>query len=127
MGGFGAYDLARLHPGAFCAVGGDSAALWRSGGETAPGAFDDGEDFQRNDVIAYARGTAAPFAGARLWLDVGNEDPFRSADTELARAIRSQGGAVAFHVWPGGHDQSYWSSHWGSYLAFYASALARCA
>jgi S-formylglutathione hydrolase FrmB len=37
-GGFGALDLARLHPRRFCVVGGHSAALWRSGGETAPGA-----------------------------------------------------------------------------------------
>jgi pimeloyl-ACP methyl ester carboxylesterase len=35
MGGFGAFDLARLHPTRFCAVGGHSPALWRSGGETA--------------------------------------------------------------------------------------------
>jgi S-formylglutathione hydrolase FrmB len=28
MGGFGAYDLARLDPGRFCAVGGHSAAIW---------------------------------------------------------------------------------------------------
>jgi S-formylglutathione hydrolase FrmB len=27
MGGFGAYDLARLNPGRFCAVGGHSPAL----------------------------------------------------------------------------------------------------
>jgi len=33
MGGFGAYDLALLHPGRFCAVGGHSAALWFEGGE----------------------------------------------------------------------------------------------
>lgn len=40
MGGFGAYDLALLHPGRFCAAGGHSPALWFDGGETAPGAFD---------------------------------------------------------------------------------------
>jgi S-formylglutathione hydrolase FrmB len=35
MGGFGSYDLALAQPGRFCAVGGDSAASWRSGGESA--------------------------------------------------------------------------------------------
>lgn len=34
MGGFGAFDLARLRPRQFCAVGGHSPALWRTGGET---------------------------------------------------------------------------------------------
>ena len=54
MGGFGAFDLARAHPKRFCAVGGHSPAVWRSGGETAPGAFDDAADFARHDVIAGA-------------------------------------------------------------------------
>lgn len=126
MGGFGAYDLARLYPGRFCAVGGDSAALWRSGGESAQGAFDSGEDFARHDVIGAVQTTPVPYPGAALWLDVGSEDPFRAADTELAQILRSHGREVQFHVWPGGHDQSYWSSHWNSYLPFYADALAHC-
>lgn len=126
MGGFGAYDLALLHPNSFCAVGGDSAALWLNGGESAAGAFDDGEDFLRNDVIGMAEASADPYPGARLWIDVGSEDPFKSADTTLVRALRAKGLAVQFHVWPGGHEQSYWQSHWNSYLSFYADALARC-
>jgi S-formylglutathione hydrolase FrmB len=126
MGGFGAYDLALLHPGNFCAVGGDSAALWLNGGESAAGAFDDGEDFTHNDVIGMTEASPDPYPGARLWIDVGSEDPFRSADTMLARTLRSKGLDVSFHVWPGGHEQSYWQSHWNSYLSFYADALARC-
>lgn len=39
----GDHDLAMLHPGRFCAVGGHSPALWFDGGETAPGAFDSAE------------------------------------------------------------------------------------
>src|SRR6185437_2393126 len=124
MGGFGAYDLARLRPGTFCAVGADSAALWREGGETAPGAFDDGEDFSRNDVIGAARSGASTYGRARLWLDVGASDPFRSADTELVQVLRDHGRSVSFHVWPGGHEECYWDSHWGAYLDFYAAALA---
>ncbi len=126
MGGFGSYDLARLYPGRFCAVGGDSAALWRSGGESAQGAFDNGEDFARHDVVGAAQATSDPYPGAALWLDVGSEDPFRAADTKLAQILRSHGRGVQFHVWPGGHNQAYWSSHWGSYLPFYADALAHC-
>ncbi len=126
MGGFGAYDLARLHPGMFCAVGADSAALWREGGETAPGAFDNGEDFSRHDVIGAARSGAGGYGSSRLWLDVGRDDPFRSADTEFVQALRDHGESVSFHVWPGGHEESYWDSHWRSYLDFYAAALAAC-
>jgi len=125
MGGFGALNLARLAPHQFCAVGGHSAALWASGGETAAGAFDDAEDFARNDVIAAAR-TRDPYRGSAVWIDVGTEDPFRAADTRLAAELRRDGQQVQFHVWPGGHDGSYWSAHWSSYLRFYAGALARC-
>jgi S-formylglutathione hydrolase FrmB len=126
MGGFGAYDLALLHPGSFCAVGGDSAALWLTGGESAAGAFDNGEDFARNNVVYMTEASADPYPGARLWIDVGNEDPFRTADTTLVRTLRSKGIDVSFHIWPGGHEQSYWQSHWDSYLDFYANALSHC-
>ena len=125
MGGFGALDIARLNRGRFCAVGGHSAALWVSGGDSAPGAFDDAEDFARHDVIAAAR-AGDPYPGAAVWIDVGTDDPFRVADTTLATALRAEGHHVQFHVWPGAHDQSYWQSHWNSYLQFYAAALANC-
>jgi enterochelin esterase-like enzyme len=126
MGGFGAYDLARLHPRRFCAVGGDSAALWRSGAETAEGAFDSGEDFARNDVIEAAQNGDGPGPRARLWVDVGTEDPFRSADVELAHLLRADGRQVELHVWQGGHEGAYWTRHLASYLSFYAQALQEC-
>ena len=125
MGGFGAYDLARLHPGAFCAVGADSAALWREGGETAPGAFDDGEDFSRHEPIAAARSGEVSYGAARLWLDVGASDPF-APPTRSVQALGDHGHRVSFHVWPGAHESSYWDGHWAQYLRFYATALAAC-
>jgi S-formylglutathione hydrolase FrmB len=125
MGGFGALDIARLHPGRFCAVGGHSAALWVSGGDSAPGAFDDAQDFARHDVIAAAR-AGDPYRGAAVWIDVGTDDPFRAADSTLAEALRADGHPVQLHIWPGSHDQGYWQSHWNSYLQFYATALANC-
>lgn len=124
-GGFGALDLARRDPHRFCGVGGHSAALWVSGGESAAGAFDDAEDYARNDVIGAAR-TRDPYRGTAVWIDVGTEDPFRAADTRLAEELRRDGQPVRVHVWPGGHDGSYWSGHRGGYLRFYAGALAHC-
>jgi Putative esterase len=117
MGGFGAFDLARFRR--FCAVGGHSAAMWRSGGETPAGAFDDAEDFARNDVLGFSRPRV--YGRARIWIDVGRSDPFHDADVELARRL-----GVRPHVWPGGHGRSYWAEHLGAYLRFYASALASC-
>jgi S-formylglutathione hydrolase FrmB len=123
MGGFGAYDIARLNPRRFCAVAGHSPALWRTSGETAPGAFDDAGDFARHDVISSAQANPDAFGRGRLWLDAGDEDPFRPGDEALTRAL---GGRVAAHAWPGGHDGGYWNAHWPDYARFYAGALERC-
>jgi enterochelin esterase-like enzyme len=123
MGGFGAYDVARLRPREFCAVGGHSAALWTRAPETAPGAFDDAADFGRHDLIALARARgAAPWRSAALWLDGGSADPFRATDDALARALH-----VTIHHWAGGHDATYWDAHYRDDLRFYAGALAHCA
>jgi enterochelin esterase-like enzyme len=122
MGGFGAFDIARQQPAEFCAVGGHSAAMWLHSGDTAPGAFDDSADFARNDVVALARARGrAPWGHARIWLDGGTDDPFRSGDEALAAAL-----GIHMRHWPGAHEGSYWRAHYGSYLHFYASALAKC-
>jgi S-formylglutathione hydrolase FrmB len=124
MGGFGAYDIARLNPGRFCAVGGHSPALWRTGGETAPGAFDDAEDFARHDVIGAARADPAEYGNTRLWVDAGNQDPFQPGVQALDGALS---GRVSAHTtWRGGHDDDYWNAHWPAYARFYARALASC-
>jgi enterochelin esterase-like enzyme len=126
MGGFGAFDLARLHPGSFCAVGGHSPAIWQSSGETAPGAFDNASDFARNDIVRTARSHPSVFAGKPLWLDAGTADPFDPGDRAFVAALRSGAVKITVHRWPGGHTGSYWRSHWRNYLGFYARALANC-
>jgi S-formylglutathione hydrolase FrmB len=117
MGGFGALDLARLHPRRFCGVGAHSPALWQTGGETAPGAFDDAEDFARHDVVGKGRGLRTQ----RVWVDAGRSDPFLPG----VRAFTAATG-VRPHMWPGGHDGAYWNDHWDEYVAFYARALKSC-
>ena len=104
MGGYGAYTIARLDPGRFCAVGGHSAAI-------DPGF----------DVIAAATADPELYGHAQLWLDGGDQDPFHAADEQLASALH-----IPMHVWPGGHDFTYWNAHWSDYLGFYAHALATC-
>jgi S-formylglutathione hydrolase FrmB len=123
MGGFGALDLARLHPGRFCAVGGHSAAVWPTAGQTAAGAFDDAADFARHDVIGAAR-RGNPYGRTPVFLDVGRDDGFRFADEELARDLRAHGARVTFRLQPGGHGG--WRGRMAEYLRFYASALAGC-
>ena len=124
MGGFAAYDLARLEPGRFCAVGGHSSAIWPA--FTSPGidsrAFDNARDFARNDVIAAATANPKLYGHTQLWLDVGAQDPyFIAAGKQLASALH-----IHLHEWPGSHDFTYWNAHWSDYLGFYAHALATC-
>jgi S-formylglutathione hydrolase FrmB len=126
MGGFGAYDIARLHPGRFCAVGGHSPALWASSGETAPGAFDDADDFAAHDVVGAARTQPAAFAGLPVWLDAGDRDPFGPGDEAFTAALRASGAQLTSRTWPGGHEHGYWASHWRDYLRFYSAALRSC-
>ena len=120
MGGFGALDLARYRR--FCAVGGHSAAMWRTGGETPQGAFDDAEDFDRNDVIGLVRSNPGLYRGARVWIDVGTDDPFMRADTELAGLLPGR----RFRLWHGGHEITYFDDHAVEILRFYANALKAC-
>jgi S-formylglutathione hydrolase FrmB len=126
MGGFGAYDIARLHPGRFCAVGGHSPAIWQSAGETAPGAFDDAEDFAHHNVIAAVSADPEAFSDQPIWLDTGDEDPFVPGVDAFAAALDSIGAPLTEKRWPGGHDGEYWASHWDEYMGFYADALQDC-
>ncbi len=122
MGGFGAFNIARARPAEFCAVGGHSAALWQSAGDTAPGAFDNAEDFDSHDVLGLARSSGrTPWGDAKLWLDGGTDDPFKSAGEEFAAAL-----GIPMNHWPGGHTGSYWQAHFRDYLNFYSRSLAAC-
>src|SRR5207253_10057396 len=102
MGGFGALDIARLHPG-FCAVGAHSAAIWPTAGQTVSGAFDDSTDFARHDVMG-AAAHGDPYGHAPVLVDVGRTDGFRFADDQLANDLRAHGANVTFRFQPGGHS-----------------------
>jgi hypothetical protein len=107
MGGYGAL-LAASRDRGFCAVGVQSPALWVDPGETAPGAFDNAQDYARNDVF----GLPAPHP---LWIALGASDPFH--DATLAYARRA---GVNAHVSPGGHDSTFWDAHMPALLRFCA-------
>jgi S-formylglutathione hydrolase FrmB len=122
MGGFGAFDIARLYPERFCAAGGHSPALWATPEETAEGAFDDAEDFARHNVV----NGGSNFADQRVWIDAGTDDPFLPGDDAFIDSLESYGADVTSKRWAGGHDSEYWNAHWDDYFGFYAEALADC-
>jgi S-formylglutathione hydrolase FrmB len=111
MGGYGALLLGAQRRG-FCAVGVQSPALWASAGETAPGAFDDAQDYERHNVFRLP-------PPQPLWIDLGASDPFH--DATLAYALQAD---VHAHVSPGGHDTAFWDAHTPEFLRFFARACA---
>jgi S-formylglutathione hydrolase FrmB len=117
MGGFGALHLAAAFPDRFCAVGAHSPAIFPSGALSAPGAFDDAEDFNRHDLLKRARDIPPG-----TWVDVGNDDSFAAATKQLVERMR----APRYHPWPGGHDSGYWDAHMDDYVRFYVRELTRC-
>ena len=111
MGGYGALLLASRNR-AYCAVGVQSPALWLSPGATAPGAFDDAADYERNDVFRLR-------PPRPLWIDLGASDPFHDATLAYARHA-----GIHAHVSPGGHDVGFWDAHMPQFLRFFARACA---
>jgi len=109
MGGYGAL-LAASRDRRFCAVGVMSPALWLEPGETAPGAFDNAADYERNDVFKLE-------PPRPLWIALGASDPFH--DAALAYARRA---GITAHVSPGGHDSGFWDAHIATLLRFVARA-----
>jgi len=112
MGGYGALMLG-AH-GHFCAIGAHSPALWMRAGDSAPGAFDNAEDYARHDIVHNPPHYTAP-----VWIDVGFGDPLRNADVIYAHKIDAE-----IHLWPGGHDIDYWYAHEAEYFAWYAAHCA---
>ena len=112
MGGYGALLLGAQ--GRFCAIGGHSPALFPDYAESAPGAFDNARDFARNGLLNHP-----PHYSAPVWIDVGTGDPLRNDDVTYAHEIHAE-----IHLWDGGHDIDYWSSHLQDYFAFYARHCA---
>ncbi len=116
MGGFGALALAAESGRRWCAVGAHSPAIFLDAGSTAPGAFDDAEDFAEHDVIS----RADRFPDVPLHLDVGEEDRFRPGVEAFAEAA-----GVRARYFTGGHESVYWDDHWPDYLRFYSEACQK--
>lgn len=124
MGGFGALSIAARNPDAFCVVGAHEPAIWRDGGETPDGAFDDAEDFDRHDVIAAAG--AGAFDDVQLWLDRGRSDAFIAGQDSFRSALAENEVEFEFHEYDGDHSMKVVRTNLEPAFDFYAEQLARC-
>ena len=111
MGGYGSLLLAsQLGPQRVAAVVAESAALWTAPGLSAPGAFDDAEDFEAHDVFDASRTKVLRQIPVRL--DCGRSDPFVPGNKAFAKALPS----AKLTLDSGGHTADYWKDHGAAQL-----------
>lgn len=134
MGGFGALHLAFRHPQLFGVVGAHSAALLealpkisaqdsRQIGRlrvlgSAFGSPFDPAFWTRNDPLTIAR--TANLSGMKIYFDCGSEDDFGfDAGAEaLDKLLTSRHIPHEYHLYPGGHNWSYFAEHLPALLGF---------
>jgi len=134
MGGYGALHIAFRHPQLFAAVGAHSAALIEnmqnisahSSGQLsrlgflgdAFGSPFDAAFWNQNNPLAIAR--TANLAGLKIYFDCGTEDDyaFDSGAVALDKLLTSRHIPHEFHLYPGGHDWTYFAEHLPALLKF---------
>ena len=109
MGGYGALLMAEQHPGIFVAAVASSPSIWRTADQAAAGAFDDRDDFARNDVLQ----GAAALVGDDTRVDCGSDDVFAGITRDLIARSAAHGG-----VRDGFHESPTWRSFIPDQLAF---------
>lgn len=119
MGGYGALLLAqRIGRSRVAATAVDAPAIFRSAGDTAPGAFDGPEDFTQHDVMA----GSAKLAGIPIRIVCGTSDPFYGAVQDFVRLGHQPPIETVFGR--GGHSPGYWRSQTMDQLSFLATHLS---
>lgn len=139
MGGYGALHIAFRHPQLFAAVGAHSAALiekvpkvtaqntrqmsqLRVLGEAFGSPFD-AAFWNHNDPLTIAR--TANLAGLKIYFDCGSEDDygFDAGAESLDKLLTSRHIPHEFHIYPGGHDWTYFAEHLPALLEFEFHAI----
>jgi S-formylglutathione hydrolase FrmB len=141
MGGYGALHIAFRHPQLFAAVGAHSAALieqipkvsepnsQQMGAlrvlSSAFGSPFDAAFWIQNDPVTIAR--TANLAGLKIYFDCGSEDDygFDAGAQVLDKLLTSRKIPHEFHLYPGGHDWTYFAEHLPAMLSFESQAIAK--
>ncbi len=140
MGGYGALRLAFLYPGMFGSVSAHSPALIENvprleihGSQwsvfedalgTAFGVPFDRAFWNRNSPFTLARTLPRP-AGVRIYFDCGLQDDFgfNTGAEAFHRLLLARDIPHEFHLYPGGHNWSYFAQHFPASLEFHSQAF----
>jgi len=139
MGGYGALHLAFRHPELFGSVSAHSAALIeklprittadpRLSARTQVlgdvfGSPPDPQFWDRNNPLVLGR--KAELAGLRIYFDCGSEDDYGFDDgaKALDKVLASRRIPHEFHLYPGGHNWTYFREHLPASLEFHSRAF----
>src|SRR6185312_4336771 len=137
MGGYGALRIAFKHPEMFAAVSAHSAALIeelpKGAGQssvatmigTAFGRPLDNDYWKKQSPFSYAQN--ADLKGLKIYFDCGDNDffGFDVGAKALDRLLTARKVPHEFHIYPGGHDLQYFSTHLPESLEFDSKALGK--
>ncbi|HEX7835529.1 MAG TPA: alpha/beta hydrolase-fold protein [Pseudolysinimonas sp.] len=114
MGGYGSLLIASLlGPSRVASVVAESPAMWQDGAHSPDGAFDDADDYARNDLA----GKQSALAGIPVRVDCGTGDGFYPV---VERYVSGFDEAPAGEFESGGHDFDFWRRMAPAQLAFVA-------
>ena len=140
MGGYGALHTALLHPELFGSVSAHSAALIANlpHAEFQEPAMDaiarvlgpafgnpfDSAFWDRNSPITIAKTIPRPM-GLQIYFDCGTEDDygFYAGAKAFHQLLDSRAIPNEFHLYPGGHDWTYFVRHFPASLEFHSGAF----
>jgi S-formylglutathione hydrolase FrmB len=140
MGGYGALHLALRHPNLFGAVSAHSPALieklptMHGSSQQATnvamilgGAFGSPIDpafWERESPFTMVRTGPRP-RGLQIYFDCGTDDEygFNRGAQQFHDLLKARGIPDEFHLYPGGHDWSYFADHLPASLAFHSRAF----
>lgn len=137
MGGFGALRLAFEHPELFSAVSAHSAALIedlpKGSGQSGAGGFIgpafgrpiDTDFWKKESPFVFAR--KQDLSGLKIYFDCGDRDDFgfETGAESLHRILATRKVPHEYHIYPGGHDWSYFSEHLPASLEFDSKAFGK--
>jgi enterochelin esterase-like enzyme len=106
-GGYWSLEIAFRNPVIFSSVGGHSAALIDS--------------YAGPDLDPKYTALTADLSSLRVYLDAGQSDWTLGQLEILHDNLLSRGKDHLWTIQPGSHDNDYWSSHVGDYVAWYAA------
>jgi enterochelin esterase-like enzyme len=122
QGGASALQLAFNHPDLFSIVGAHSPSMRI---DPEPGTvFADWSYYAGYDPLRLAQ-SAPNLQTLQIWIDIGDQDPWRGNAEELHRRLDVRGIANSWKMMPGPHDTPYWVAHSAEYLQFYSQAFQR--